>query len=304
MLKAALLSGFFISPNYSVNHADFLWNIGSGPTENYSPNVLSELEYSDLEFQGAGIDIGYSKKLTSGIGFYSEIKYSDSDLKSGTVRDSDWAGDNRTDEFSRSTSDANDDGLKNLSIALGMKFRIFDHKDHYITFLVGKDETKLDLVSTNGVQNIWRPELIGAAPSDFGPGDELVGLNSSYDVEFDSYWLGFKTDHFFSWGIISLRYQNFDIDYDAKANWNLRDDFAHPVSFTHKSDGRGHDIELGYTYVISKHWDIYSNFRYRKWEIDAGYDQTFFADGQSAILRFNEAELESKSLTVGFRYYL
>lgn len=80
MLSTALLTGFFISPNYSINNSDFSWNIGAGPTENYSPNILSELDYSDLEAAGGGIDIGYSRKLTSNIAFYSEIKYSDIDV--------------------------------------------------------------------------------------------------------------------------------------------------------------------------------------------------------------------------------
>ncbi len=185
-----------------------------------------------------------------------------------------------------------------------MKFRMFDLENHYVTFLIGKDNSEINLVMTGGMQDIWRPELIGMASTDFGAGDEIVGLNSTYDADFDSISLGFQTDHFFSWGIISLRYQHFDIDYEAKANWNLRQDFSHPVSFIHESEGNGFDIELGYTYVLSKHWDMFSKYHYRRWSIGSGYDHTFFSNGQSSIIRFNEAEWDSESYSFGIRYYL
>ncbi|MBL4901012.1 MAG: hypothetical protein JKX76_15500 [Colwellia sp.] len=303
MLSAAILSGFFISPSVSVSTTDFVWSKGSGPTENYSPNVLSELEYSDLKAQGYGLDIGYMYRIKTGLYLYSEISRSDLDIKGGEVRDSDWAGNNKTDEFSRSTSKVKDEGISSMTYELGIQTRIFGSPDHYITFLIGEDSTDINLVMTDGVQDIWNPELIGLEPSEFGPGDAIVGLNSTYDAEFSSNFFGLKTEHVFSWGTISLTAKKYDIKYEAKANWNLREEFAHPVSFRHESDGNGMDIEVGYSYLLSDNWDLFIEFSHRKWDIDSGYDQIFFGDGQSVMLRFNGAELNSESYTIGTKYY-
>ncbi|TPW09498.1 MAG: hypothetical protein FD130_2501, partial [Halothiobacillaceae bacterium] len=74
---------------------DLNWNIGLKPT----PNVLSELTWRDLEINQTqtGFTLHNQKVL-----FKGEFRYGQ--IEEGENQDSDYLGDNRTDEFIRSYS--------------------------------------------------------------------------------------------------------------------------------------------------------------------------------------------------------
>jgi len=298
-----MLLGFYVAPAIVVDQSDFVWNIGAGPTEIYSPNVLSELDYHDLKSIGYGLEFGYSGTLSRGWSFISMLNYRSTQFESGEVRDSDWIGDNKTSEFSRSKSRIEDDGIESYSIGLGLRTHLFGARKHYFSTMIGIDHSEVNLVATDGVQQIWRPELIGLDPSDFGPGDPIPGLKATYDAEYTSYWVGLGTQHIFQFGVLAFNIRYYQLDYDAVADWNLRAEFAHPVSFRHSTDGHGFDYEFEYSYVINQNWDYFFGVTLRNWDLKGGYDQTYFADGQSSIIRLNGVEWKSTSITTGVKFY-
>lgn len=79
------------------------------------------------------------------------------------------------------------------------------------------------------------------------------GLNSTYDAKREGVWLGFDLVWEISEGLdFSGTFEYYWADYEGEADWNLRDDFAHPVSFRHDADGTGTVISicLKYFFII------------------------------------------------------
>lgn len=281
-----------VSPYLDHTKTDMVWSIGAGPSTNYSPNVLSELSFDQLKSRGWGLNIAYLNKLNNKWAFNLEGDYFRSSIKKGDIQDSDYEGDDRTEEFSRSYSDASGDALERKQTALGFKYRWFDTKGHYLGLMIGRHDFDFDVNMTNGVQIV---------PLESN-GLTLAGLDSTYDSRFLSTFAAVTTEHVFNWGTVGFRYEKHDVEFDAKANWNLRSEFAHPVSFAHTGEGDGETLTLGYTYTVTKAWDVYVNWSRRQIEISDGYDHTFFVDGSSIVLRLNNVDYDSESMQGGVRY--
>ncbi len=292
MFTGLFIDAFVLSPYIELSKSELVWSIAAGPSAAYTPNILSELTYSELKSEGFGLQFSYLKKLNDNWAFYIEGDYSDSSITSGESQDSDYQSDNRGDEFSRSYAEIKDDLIKKEMFSVGIKTRWFDKQGHYLTFLFGHQQHNVDITVTNGVQAI--PVEMNGTP--------LVGLNSTYDSEFSSWYYGLSTEHVFKWGTIGLRYEIHDIDFIAQADWNLRPDFQHPKSFEHTGKGDGNTLVLGYTYTFNLSWDAYFNVIHREYEINDGYDQTFFSDGGSYITTLNKLEYKIESYQLGFRY--
>jgi hypothetical protein len=88
-------------------------------------------------------------------------------------------------------------------------------------------------------------------------------------------------------------------DFDAEADWNLRDDFAHPKSFKHDTDGNGYVIGAGFNFVLHQHWALNFNFDYQDWSTDDGTIKFFLADGTTHKQQLNEVNWTSYALSLG-----
>lgn len=292
MFTGLFIDSFILSPYIEQSKAELVWDIAAGPSSYFTPNVLSELSYKDIKSRGLGIRLAHLNRFSDNWAFYIEANYSDTSIKSGKSQDSDYLANNRQEEFSRSYADIKDDGNRQQALAIGLKTRWFGAKGHYVTMLLGHQQHDVDLTVTNGVQAI--PEEMS--------GTELTGLNATYNSEFESWYAGLATEHVFSWGTIGLRYEHHDLDFESEADWNLRDDLAHPKSFVHSGDGDGKSLTLGYSYQINLNWDLYLNYTRLEYTIRNGYDQTFFADGASYVTSLNQLKYESDQFQLGFRY--
>jgi hypothetical protein len=268
---------------------DLDWNIAGYLMPDYYVNVLSELTWDDLEsyqvkFQGSLVFPNII--ALRGIADYGWIS-------DGDNQDSDYAGDNRTLEFSRSNNSADDGNVWDVSLAIGYPIRTGRKVIATITPLVGYSHHEQNLEMSDGYQTI--PEL-GA----FG------GLDSSYDTEWYGPWLGIDIN-FRAPAIktIAHRFETFIsyeyhwADYEAKADWNLRNDFKHPKSFTHDADGNGWIFRTGFNFILQRNIALNFNYEYQDWSTDSGTDKIFFADGTTAKTRLNEVNWTSYSLGLG-----
>ncbi|BFM18716.1 hypothetical protein R50073_48990 (plasmid) [Maricurvus nonylphenolicus] len=292
MFTGLFIDAFIVTPYVEQTKSELVWNIANGAGANASPNVLSELSFKDVKSIGYGLKLAHLNAISENFAFYIEGEYADSSIRSGTVQDSDYSQDNRAGEFSRSISEVEDDSLSGWSLAAGVKTRWFGARGHYLTTLIGHQRQNVDYTMTDGVQVI--PESLAGQP--------LTGLNSTYNSEFESWYIKVGTEHVFKWGTIGLSYEHHDLDFYAEADWNLRTDFAHPKSFVHEGEGTGKAITIAYTYPINLQWDVYLTYTKRENTVEDGYDQTFFANGNSAIIRLNEVEYEAEQFQLGFRY--
>lgn len=218
--------------------------------------------------------------------------YSTGAVKSGSNQDSDYAGSNRTQEFSRS-SNKTGGAVRDISIGLGRKFRLFNLASGggmYIVPLAGLSIHQQSLTMYDGQQTI---PANGA----------ITGLNNSYDAQWKGSWLGM--DALLGLGEnISLNstMEYHWVNYSAEANWNLRSDFAHPVSFKHVAKGHGILVSVGASYRFSRNFLMNVSFERQKWNTYLGYDQTNFSYGATGYYTLNPVSWDSTALFLGTVY--
>jgi hypothetical protein len=265
---------------------DLDWDI-AGTLAGTDPNVLSELKWMDLNifYLKAELSTDIYKSL------YLRSHYGYGVIYEGANRDSDYLGDDRTLEYSRSINDAGDGSVEDVSLGLGYRFSFGQKEKALFWFapVAGYSFHAQDLTITDGFQ---------AIPPD-GP---FSGLDTSYSTEWRGPWAGID----FAFGAWRLSFSG-SIEYhagsyDATADWNLRDDFLHPESFTHTADARGVRGELEADFNVSRHMSVFLEAGLQDWKAKDGIDRTFFIDGTSTDTRLNEVNWESFDAMVGFKY--
>lgn len=259
-------------------------------------NVLSELKWENLaitQLQVAGeFHLKNDRRLRARVGYGA--------IGSGANQDSDYNGNNRTQEFSRSNNKAGGDVL-DASIGMGKMLRLRDPsagKSFYVTPVAGLSLHQQNLTMTDGVQTLCVPPV---CTSPLGP---FPGLASSYDAQWMGPWLGaearVETEQ--GWAMMANAEYHL-VEYSAKADWNLRTDpvtgFAHPVSFRHTATGEGFVLSLGASYPVADKWKINFTMEHQQWTTRAGSDQVFLANGTVAYARLNGVNWDSTAYNLG-----
>jgi hypothetical protein len=285
---AEWVTDLMFSSGYRVDDLD--WNI-AGDAAGNNPNVMSELTWNDLEIfqvQAAGkaiLNNTYYLRASVGYGW----------ILAGDNQDSDYLGDNRTLEYSRSNNNADNGRVVDASAGIGYQFNVAAGR-FMLAPLIGYAFSEQNLTITDGVQTLSQPPQT----QPIGP---IENLDSSYDTQWYGPWVGLdmmvrmgKKLNFFA----GLEYHW--STYEAEGNWNLRPDFAHPKSFAHEADGRGILISGGGEYIFSAPWALGLEVIYQDWSTDSGIDQTFFADGSTTVTRLNEVNWNSFAVMLKVTY--
>ena len=292
---------FALSLGYRMDSLD--WNIsGEGNPVGSSPNILSELEWRDMQFMQLKTELTTTNH--TGFVFRGSLDYGW--VRDGENQDSDYAGDNRTLEFSRSVNGV--DGSKVVDISGGLGFNLISDgtESYQIRPMFGYSYHRQDMRMTNGDQRvfdlanyqIFDPSASGTVP--LGP---FPGLNSSYEATWKGFWLGVDTEmDLTSESRLFARLEAHRVNYSAEANWNLRTDFAHPVSFTHDANGQGGVLTLGWKQMPEIYrWRWGVTLTLQSWNTDAGTDRTFLANGAVGVGKLNEVNWSSKSLDISLQ---
>ena len=274
---------------YRVDELD--WNIAGDISGTATPNIISELTWSDLKsFQ---LKLG-GKGIINRV-FYMRGSAAFGWVLSGQVQDSDYNGDNRTQEYSRSISSADDSNVLDATVAFGYPFRLASDRFRLIP-VVGFSYSEQNLHMQDGVQVLSEPPQ----SQPIGP---IAGLDSTYDTRWYGPWAG--VDFSFKASDKIHLFAGFEYhwaDYKAEANWNLRTDLAHPKSFEHEADGTGILITAGGDYIFSEPWSLGLEVNYQDWSTDAGIDRQFNSDGTMAVTRLNEVNWESFAIMLRVTY--
>ncbi|BAU49938.1 hypothetical protein SVA_3396 [Sulfurifustis variabilis] len=265
------------------------WSIAGDLSGSLSPNVLSELRWENLDI--VQLSVGWKLDTERGLQVRGNAAYGW--IYDGSNRDSDYLGDGRTLEFSRSENETRDDDVLDLAVAVGYRLtHRFDRSAVHVTPLLGLSRHEQRLRITNGFQTI--PPL--------GP---FPGLDSTYRTEWTGPWVGIElagetTERVGGF----VRLEHHWADYSADANWNLRDDFQHPRSFAHEADGTGLVASVGIVGVVHQKWSARLSYDYQRWRTDPGIDRVFFANGAVAATRLNEVEWTSRTISLGLELAL
>jgi hypothetical protein len=283
---------FTVTGGYRVDDLD--WNI-AGDINGNNPNIISELTWDDLE--------SYQLKLQGRLVWPNLIALRGSLaygwLFDGKNQDSDYWGDNRTFEFSRSNNRTDDDQVWDASLAIGYPFRFGRTVIGTVTPLVGYSHHEQQLNISNGFQTIATP---GFTP----PVGPFGGLDSSYETKWRGPWLGIDM-HFKAAEVKSfaqrietyVTYEYHWADFEAVANWNLTNNFAHPKSFKHDTDGTGYVIGAGINCMLTQHWALNLHLDYQEWSTDSGTIKFYLADGTSHKQQLNEVNWTAYAFMMG-----
>ena len=301
-LLADTHTDFSLMAGYRVDNLN--WNISGGSG---GPNILSELTWRDLRsYQVRGDVTG-----TNDVGVYVRGSASYGWVQDGENQDSDYAGDNRSLEFSRSINGVDGSKVMAFQGGVGYQFQLGDSDQFQVSPLIGYSYHAQNLRMTDGrqvVSNLANAQVLDPTISGLPPVGPFPGLHSSYDATWYGPWLGADV----LWepenrGRFKMRLELHRPNYSATADWNLRDDFRHPVSFEHKAIGLGGVLELGWQELPSQRdWQWGVDLMIQRWHTGAGTDTTYLNTNYdpscdpycTATTRLNEVNWSSSSLNI------
>jgi len=282
-----------LSLGYRVDQFD--WNI-SGNYQGEDPNILSELTWEDLEIVQLQLDLALTSRQLSWLGnsrlqLAGNLAYGS--IFAGENQDSDYAADDRTEEWSRSNNGAEDGSSIDVGGAFGPEFQLLQGKIILLP-LLGYSLHIQDLSITDGYQTL------APNPLQVGP---ISGLDSSYCAYWYGPWMGARIQvaPSPSWKL-EVRGEYHLVEYFAEADWNLRDDLEHPVSFEHEADGYGTVFGVQSFHQLNPHWSLLFSGTVQSWLAEDGTDITFREDGSRSRTRLNEVNWESISVSFGAYY--
>ncbi len=279
---------------YQIDQFD--WNI-AGNLDGLGPNVLSELNWQDQNVLYAGV----GGKLLLDNTLYIRGQLGRGAVTSAKNQDSDYCSDNRTEEFSRSNSQSRGD-VDNASIGVGVLFDGLWGRNVYLIPQIGLSRYRQYLTIFDGQQTVSDicPFLGIYQESSTG---ELTGLDSSYEALWSGQWMGaelwweLNTKH-----ALMFNVEHHQMDYTAKARWNLRQDFEQPVSFRHSGNGTGNIFSLTWEYWMTPYQIIFIEVQHQKWKVTNGMDTVYFFDGRRASTQLNEVNRYSRKISVGLEF--
>jgi hypothetical protein len=200
----------------------------------------------------------------------------------GDVRDSDYAGDNRTIETSRSINNADKGHVVNISLSVGPHFKLMENRISFIP-LIGYSYHEQNMALSDGLQILPLPMHIS-------------GLNSTYETEWRGFLSGFKMNFQFSEKIsFQSRVEYHWTNYYAVGDWNLRTDLFHPQSFEHSANGQGWTAGADIDYLLNEHLSVGFSGAYLNWDTGAGLDRAYYVNGAVVETRLNKVNWRSIS---------
>lgn len=280
------------------------WSI-AGDRDGQTPNILSELDWEDIEiFQLSAQGwieterIPYLDKKT-----FFLTRFSIGKILDGDVRDSDYAGNNRTKEWSRSVNHADSGVVVDLSGAWGPQIKFAAIDNFILTPLVGYGFNMQALSMSDGRQVISDSSLTSPGHSAPHPQRRIAGLDSSYTAYWHGPWVGLNGAYNLNDRFVLLTGIEYHlVNLFAQADWNLRSEFEHPVSFEHEARGTGLVWTFTCEYLVDQRWSLLFNGRIQDWKTESGIDRTYFADGSKGVSRLNRVEWNSYELMSGIQY--
>jgi hypothetical protein len=214
----------------------------------------------------------------------------------GDVRDSDYDSDDRTDEFSRSYSSAKGGYLLHALAGFGYRFDLKD-SPFFLLPMIGVGLQRQTMKMSHGKQVV---EDTFEVPSRTPPIGPLDGLNSRYVANWLNFWVGldvaYRTAGRWSAGAAVSVHPSL---YYGEGDWNLRDAFAHPVSFVHEAFGWGLHGDLWLGFELNRRFLLGGRFAVERWFAGEGVDETYWAGGGSSDYPLNEVIWRSARFSIG-----
>ena len=259
------------------------WTI-AGDSSGRNPNILSELDWTDLEI----IPVSLVGELTFLKRWHLALEGSYGTITGGKNRDSDYNSNNRRGQFSRSRAETEGKVLDG-SLLLGYDFPL--HSRLILTPWAGVTLRRQDLNDKNGVSEI---------DTESGETGAFSGLDSKYGAEWRGGVLGLEGKLRLSdrWRLrAGFRYAL--LDYEGTGEWNLRDDMD---GFKHTATGHGWQLQAGSEWDLAPRWTLGVSAFYGRYTTSSGTDETILNDGGRVSTRLNEVEWKTAGVNAAVTF--
>lgn len=272
------------------------WNIASDRTGLATPNVVSELEWKSLsiyQLQAKG-------HAENEYGLYTRLGADYGWIFDGKNQDSDYAGDGRTQEFSRSNNSANRGYVWDTSLGVGYHFRLAEKKWSLIP-LMGISYQFQALRMGKGNQTV--SVCVSATYCQTMPLGAFAGLNSTYNAEWWGPWNGVDVAYATGkWKLGASAEYHWNAEYHGAANWNLRGDLAHPTSYAQRATGSGYLIGGDVGYRLRENWTLRASGQWQDWSASRGVVTFYGANGATGEQRLNKVNWSSAAMAFSGEY--
>lgn len=292
MFEGLLIDNWNVGIGYENVRSDIDYNIagGLGTNGDSAPNVLSELKFRGLDGGALRVTVGRMVQVNDDLALALKLNYGKSGSLGGAVRDEDYNSDNRTDLFSDSQSSTAHSKSSNWSVDGQMKFRWGESVGNYWGLNLGTSNTNLKIKLTDGKQ------IVPVA-------EPIENLHSTYNPEYKNTKIGIFTEHLIGSVFLSFGYDKIKTDFDATGDWNLRTDYAHPISYKQSANGYGTQLTIAVTLPVSEHIDTSLSAQRTSIKVNNGFDQIFSPGGDSLATRLNGNSLKSNSISLSLSYH-
>ncbi|MBK7099483.1 MAG: hypothetical protein IPH58_15620 [Sphingobacteriales bacterium] len=258
-------------------NTDFRWSIDGTVDERYI-NIYSELIFKPVSSVGAYANLQYRvHNLVS-----AQISYGHLFTFNGKVTDYDYDGNDRTNPITQLNLKSNKGGMNyfklmalfhavenaKMNTAIGLGYSINSEK----YFLL--DDNNKSLRSTYLAK--WS-----------GP---QLALDSKIPLKHNWFLKGSVTTGF--------------LKYAGEGNWNLIEEFQHPVSFVQTANGLQLDGKIGAGYHFNRKINLGLFGIYSYWKTERGTDKLFLKNGDTPTTGLNSALKKSIGVSVVANYSL
>jgi len=203
---------------------NFRWDI-NGPVNELTPsfNVLSELDWKNINSTPLQLEAHYRANRKFSVA--GHVSYAL--ISSGQVRDSDYCGQNRSREFSRSISKGEGELL---DWELRSQLEVVRQAMYGLSIIGGYTRFKQDFDLNTGIQTIGGVEnfenLCTQNPQDPiippDPGSVLADLRTSYNARWQGPWLGGGGHWRHNRIHLVAEAQLYWLEYQGRGSWNSR----------------------------------------------------------------------------------
>ncbi len=261
--------------------ADLNWSI-AGNSVGESPNILSEVKWRNIGGPIAQINLNIN--LTQR--WFLVGEFAKCFVKSGTSTDSDYNQDGRQSRTYYAELRSDEGDFNDFSALVGYQF--LDRSKVKLSALAGYNESN---------ENLFLLNKTGVAPGE-------KSLRSTYQTSWKEPLLAVATNYSTPKlnALLTVAYSQ--LNYSAKADWNLIDAFKHPVSFTHDAKGFNVKTVFGVSYHLNKQLAIQLEGNYSKAQTGTGIDRLYLESGSTQVTQFNGAEKAIKNLKLGLVFRL
>ncbi|MDB6081437.1 MAG: hypothetical protein JWO53_709 [Chlamydiia bacterium] len=254
----------------------------SGPHK--QPNILSELTFKDIK-------IYQSRLITKLIldEYFARIELGYGNICSGRVQDSDYASNNRKNEFSRSYNRISKGYTADAVIKIGKNFQV---NDWTLSPLAGYSLNVQKFQIGNGTQTIGVSKNNHIKKTNH----RMHGVRCKDRVQWNAPLVGLRAERSFNKVKIDAEYDFlFCVQYDAKSYWNLRN--QHFKDKSNRSKGFGHVATIGAGYEIAKNLELRTEYQFSYLQAKGGKHTSH---GHSSP--FRKAAWTSNELRLGLNY--